>query len=938
MDPFESDNESQAALATPKRISPHHSHHTHPPPSSAHVADPFKVDGDDSESTSSRSHQSPPASIQGDSIERQVDQRKTAASASAKAGPSRTPRPAPPPLPDIDDETASQLLFGTAPGPSRFGSGSTKFARVDEEADQDGHGARDEETASTSTSGRRRTKQTSGSIATLKAIGRRIKRAAIQAQDEDAERHQRGAVGPIRLEASVGESGGLGASSGMLRGHALRLLSEREKAMWLWANVEDLDEFLPEVYAYYTGKGVVCIVLTRVLNLLTVGFVVGFSTFLFGCVDYSKIKHDGQLSDILVGQCVSKLPVSASLLLIAFVAFYGLQVVRFCLSLSRLRAMSHFFQHLLGIPEADVQTIPWHQVVARISNLLDTHPISTLSANAHPEDTRQTLDVHEAANRLMRQENYLIALFNQDLLDLKVPIPGLDSGNGSAFLTRSLQWNLEFCLLGYLFNQSGNVRRQFLTDRHRTDLIAGLKRRLVFMAALNAVFAPLIVLYLLIYSFFRYFEEYHKNPASLGSRQYTELARWKFREYNELPHLFRKRCRSSYPYAQRYIEQFPKERTAILARFVSFIAGSFTAVLVLASVLDPDLFVHFEITPQRNTLFYIGVFGAILAASRAMVPDERLIFEPEVLLEAVIFHTHYCPEEWKGRYHSAEVNAEFGKLYSLKITIFLVEVLSVLLTPLVLCFSLPKKAPAIIDFFREFTVHVDGLGYVCSYAVFDFARHGKTQDHTGLPGDDDTDTEAPGARRSRGTRDDKMAQSALHFAAVNEWQPDPASSLYLSRLQTQYQQQSRGKRTTSAQSGGDGGPLPASVLAQRSQAYDEAFERSALLSRTANKKKGSSASRQHDQRSARRGKSSSLGQGEETSTLSGISEDGTVDDDGVDEGSFADAVAETRRKQRDQLKHNTPWLAEEEEEEAASSGRRGANQPKSLMQHVTSVL
>ena len=56
--------------------------------------------------------------------------------------------------------------------------------------------------------------------------------------------------------------------------------------------------------------------------------------------------------------------------------------------------------------------------------------------------------------------------------------------------------------------------------------------------------------------------------------------------------------------------------------------------------------------------------------------------------------------------------------------IFVQEILSVVLTPLVLWFSLPDCAPAITDFFREFTVHVDGLGYVCSFAVFDFKRHG----------------------------------------------------------------------------------------------------------------------------------------------------------------------------------------------------------------------
>jgi len=61
----------------------------------------------------------------------------------------------------------------------------------------------------------------------------------------------------------------------------------------------------------------------------------------------------------------------------------------------------------------------------------------------------------------------------------------------------------------------------------------------------------------------------------------------------------------------------------------------------------------------------------------------------------------------------------------MKLSNFLQELLSVLLTPFILCFSLPRSSAAIIDFFREFTVHVDGIGYVCSFAVFDFKRQGK---------------------------------------------------------------------------------------------------------------------------------------------------------------------------------------------------------------------
>ena len=177
--------------------------------------------------------------------------------------------------------------------------------------------------------------------------------------------------------------------------------------------------------------------------------------------------------------------------------------------------------------------------------------------------------------------------------------------------------------------------------------------------------------------------------------------------------------------------------------FIAFVAGSFAAVLLLASVIDPDLIVHFEVTPRRTVLFYIGVFGSILAVARGMIPDENRVFDPDLLMIEVIQYTHYMPDHWKRQLHSkrvsstttfvtkllipSKVHQEFGELFAMKIMIFVQELISVVLTPFVLWFSLPPCAPAIIDFFRDFTVHVDGRGYVCSFAEFDFHRHGNVK-------------------------------------------------------------------------------------------------------------------------------------------------------------------------------------------------------------------
>ena len=121
----------------------------------------------------------------------------------------------------------------------------------------------------------------------------------------------------------------------------------------------------------------------------------------------------------------------------------------------------------------------------------------------------------------------------------------------------------------------------------KVDQHSSLRRRLIFMGILNAIFAPFIVLYLLMYSFFRYFEvclslpssrtrllrrppfqEYHKNPSNIGGRAYTPYAQWKFREFNELPHLFKRRLNESYETASMYIGQFPNEKVTLIARYV----------------------------------------------------------------------------------------------------------------------------------------------------------------------------------------------------------------------------------------------------------------------------------------------------------------------------------------------------------------------------------
>jgi autophagy-related protein 9 len=213
------------------------------------------------------------------------------------------------------------------------------------------------------------------------------------------------------------------------------------------------------------------------------------------------------------------------------------------------------------------------------------------------------------------------------------------------------------------------------------------------------------------------------------------LAEWKIRDFNEVSHLFDRRKRMVYAFANRYLDQFPKDKTNQLLRFAAFVMGSLAAILGVVTLVDPDLFLGFEIS-GKTSLFWLSIFSTLAVLCRNAATDEDDdLWDPEVAMNAVIVHSHYYPDSWKGRLHSDEVRQEFSSMYKLEALLFLEDIIGTLLTPWLLMYNLPSRADRLVDFFREFTIHVDGLGTVCSYAVFDFKNGGKAASRPGQAGD-----------------------------------------------------------------------------------------------------------------------------------------------------------------------------------------------------------
>lgn len=591
------------------------------------------------------------------------------------------------------------------------------------------------------------------------------------------------------------------------------ILSPREKSLWLWSNITNLDNFLNEVYAYYIGNGFNCILLKSFYDLLIIIFIVSLTSFMGNCIDYNSLmtKKVTHFSEIKIDKCYSKISNTQFSLYICLIFLLILRIKNLYFYIKNLKDIQNFYKYLLNINDNELQTISWPLIVKKIMILKDSNTNAIISRNQNLKgfndlNSKTKLNAHDIANRLMRKENYMVAIFNKNILndDLSLPLFFM-GGKHNFFLTKTLEWNLKLCIFDFIFNDQGQIKPDVLNIHKRFQLSNELKKRLKFAGIFSIILSPFLIIYFLLYYFLKFFYDFKTNPALISSREYSPYARWKLREFNELPHIFDKRLKLSNESALNYISQFPKELTNLSMKFISFISGSLVAILVILTILDPENFLNFEITEGRTTLFYISTLGAIFTICKNSInEDKNTVFEPEASLRYVAQFTHYLPIEWEGKYHTEEVKNEFCSIYNLRIVLILKEILSLVFLPYILYFRLPNNSSKIIDFFREFSVHVDGLGYICTFAMFNFENNKDKPTNVFIPEssntkitnnkkiynrDATTTTNNNGMKNSNPelskdyytSNDDKMIKSYLYFLESYGDEPIRTNKNYMSK-------------------------------------------------------------------------------------------------------------------------------------------------------------
>ena len=495
-------------------------------------------------------------------------------------------------------------------------------------------------------------------------------------------------------------------------------------------NVRNIDSFLTSLYNYYYHKGYQSILVSGLVSLVNLLFTIFLSTFLLGCVDWSGLSSCN--SDYEQGKtdirgcnqplsqyisCTENVGMFKTMIFFYFCLFLGIWIWNFFGFISTIRdtrEMHKFYRDRLKLSTRQIQTMSWDAIVNRVISLNKGHlgPYQTKLSET-------VLTPHNIASRIMRRENYMIAFLNMNVFNLDVGLPAHAS---RVFFARNMEWNIHFCVLNHMFDANFGLKRTFITD------VEGLQKRFVVVGVINFFMVPFILLFMVIHFFLKYTQEWHTRRNYLGPRQWSPLALWRFREFNELPHVFDKRIATSYPVAQEYQNVFPPTILSIVARGITFISGSLIAVLFIFSLVEEAIILEVHVF-NRQLLWYLTILTGIFALARSFVPSSNENTEdPEELMMKLSAHTHYFPLEWKGRCGTFDVRDQVFELFQYKIQLFFHELVSVIITPYLLCFSFPKGCSKIIDFVHNHTVMSDpSLGAVCRYSLFDFKQYGNEQ-------------------------------------------------------------------------------------------------------------------------------------------------------------------------------------------------------------------
>jgi autophagy-related protein 9 len=446
-----------------------------------------------------------------------------------------------------------------------------------------------------------------------------------------------------------------------------------------------------------------------------------FCIFLGTCVDYKGIvaAHPTGSESIWKYIQISKMIQMGWYFIVGLVIFsiYATwRVIKFIRDIRRLTRIRNFYLQELGMTDFDLRTARWADILQKMKQVPQDRLANHLCPA--PSEVNRLGTVcqfsHPVVSLITKKENFfkkLLELGHFDFL-FQFSLPRQQEKYEIMMLTRGLQLNIMYCIVNFFFDNELQLKRVFADpSAAQTQLLSNqLKRRILVIAILNILLLPFLVAFVALYAVFRYGEQFYKNPGSVGTRQWSLAARWYFRDYDELPHVFEERMRLAGRYAKQYTSQFAPTAVEGIARSVAFIIGSIVVWLLLLSFLNDRALLGLEFSPSKTLLWWITVLSSIWVVCRNMLQEQH-VFYPGDALQVVYTLTRRLPTHFMNKPGGQKTLKQFYQLFPLQILLLLQEFVGLIVTPWILLRRIYPKTSEIIDSVKIHVQHTPEKHY-----------------------------------------------------------------------------------------------------------------------------------------------------------------------------------------------------------------------------------
>ena len=496
---------------------------------------------------------------------------------------------------------------------------------------------------------------------------------------------------------------------------------------------QSAENALGDIYRYYWLRGMWKFVASEVGHMVTMTWLVVFCIFLGTCVDYRAIgAFDG--GGHTYNSTLPTLPSETSVwrymhfyyatprvmswffvLTLMLYGIYGTwRLFKFFRDLRRLVRVRVFYRDVMMLSDFNLRTARWADVLERLSQvhpngfeilrIRDVHRMQRLC-----QSTRLVFEM------ISKREDAFKRLLETSLVDFVINIPVSKLRNTFddiefSMLTRGLQWNLMHCVVNFFFDSDMRLTTR---DPNGQTTISRLKKRIIVLAVVNLILLPFLVVFVALYAIFRYGEQFYKDPSSVGARQWSPAARWYFRDYHEMPHVFEERLRLSSRFAKHYTKQFAAGATEGLARAVAFIIGSIVVWLLTLSLINEHVLLSLDISPGKSVLWWITVLSGAWVVCRSLLQAQH-VFYPRDALQTVKELVRHLPSHFMENPGGRNTLRHFNHLFPLRVLLLIQEFAGLLVTPWILLRRVYPNAERIVQVYQDNTRYDELRGHYLS--------------------------------------------------------------------------------------------------------------------------------------------------------------------------------------------------------------------------------